>query len=131
MNVLQCIERENIDKLTGSTPVPSFRPGDTLRVHIKVVEGTRERTQTFEGMCIARRNAGMGSSFLVRKITSGEAVERRFALYSPRIRIECTRQGAVRRNKLYYFRGLRGKKIRVAERKQSMQIKTLTPETVS
>ena len=95
-----------------------FRPGDTLRVNVKVIEGTRERVQAFEGVCIARANRGIGSSFTVRKISYGEGVERVFPLYSPRIdSIEVVRQGAVRRAKLYYLRGLTGKAARIAERK--------------
>ena len=87
--------------------VPEFRPGDTLKVSVKVVEGERERIQAFEGVCIARSNAGINSSFTLRKISYGEGVERVFPLYSPRITaIEVVRRGAVRRAKLYYLRGL-------------------------
>jgi large subunit ribosomal protein L19 len=97
--------------------VPDFSPGDTLRVNVKVVEGTRERVQAYEGVCIARKNAGLNSSFTVRKISYGEGVERVFPLYSPRIdSIEVVRKGDVRRAKLYYLRGLRGKAARISER---------------
>ncbi len=117
MNVIEQIEKEQITKLTAQRKVPSFRPGDTLRISVKVVEGTRERLQAFEGVCIARRNAGLNSSFTVRKISFGEGVERVFPLYSPRIAdIEVVRLGDVRRAKLYYLRGLTGKKARIAER---------------
>ena len=117
MNTLQQLEQEQIQKLTAETPVPAFEPGDTLRVKVKVVEGTRERIQAFEGVCIARRNAGVNSSFTVRKISYGEGVERVFPLYSPRIAgIEVVRHGSVRRAKLYYLRGRRGKSARIAEK---------------
>lgn len=114
MNLLQQFEETQRQRLAAENPVPSFRPGDTLRVHVKVTEGTRERTQAYEGVCIARRNRGINSSVTVRKISSG--VERVFALYSPLIRIERVRQGLVRRAKLYYLRNLFGKKARIAER---------------
>src|SRR5215470_14219074 len=97
--------------------VPEVGPGDTLRVNVKVIEGTRERVQAFEGVCIARKNAGLNSSFTVRKISYGEGVERVFPLYSPRISaIEVMRHGSVRRAKLYYLRGRTGKAARIAER---------------
>ncbi len=117
MNTLQELEQEQIKKLTAETPVPTFDPGDTLRVKVKVLEGTRERIQAFEGVCIGRRNAGLHSSFTVRKISYGEGVERVFPLYSPRIAgIEVVRRGSVRRAKLYYLRGRRGKSARIAEK---------------
>ena len=117
MNTLQELEQEQIKKLTAETPVPAFDPGDTLRVKVKVLEGTRERIQAFEGVCIGRRNAGLNSSFTVRKISYGEGVERVFPLYSPRIAgIEVVRRGSVRRAKLYYLRGRRGKSARIAEK---------------
>ena len=120
MNIVQQIEQEEIAKLTAARAVPVFRPGDTLRVNVKVIEGTRERVQAFEGVCIARANRGIGSSFTVRKISYGEGVERVFPLYSPRIdSIEVVRQGAVRRAKLYYLRGRTGKAARIAERQES------------
>lgn len=114
MNLLQQFETAQLQKLIAENPVPAFRPGDTLRVHVKVTEGTRERVQAYEGICIARRNRGLNSSVTVRKISSG--VERVFALHSPLIRIERVRQGVVRRAKLYYLRNLFGKKARIAEK---------------
>lgn len=117
MNTIEQLEAEQIEKLTAERPVPDFQPGDTLRVRVKVVEGTRERIQAFEGVCIGRKNAGLNSSFTVRKISYGEGVERVFPLYSPRIdSIEVVRRGDVRRAKLYYLRGRRGKSARIAER---------------
>ncbi|HET7709617.1 MAG TPA: 50S ribosomal protein L19 [Sphingomicrobium sp.] len=118
MNLIETLEREAIDALTEARPVPEFRPGDTLRVGVKVVEGDRSRVQNFEGVCIARSNKGVGSSFTVRKISFGEGVERVFPLYSPAIdSIEVVRRGDVRRAKLYYLRGRRGKSARIAERR--------------
>lgn len=117
MNIIEQLEQEEISKLTAEREVPEFGAGDTLRVHVKVVEGTRERVQVFEGVCIARKNSGLNSAFTVRKISYGEGVERVFPLYSPRIeQIEVMRRGAVRRAKLYYLRELRGKKARIAEK---------------
>ena len=116
MNIVEQLEHEQVQRLAGERPVPEFRPGDTLKVSVKVIEGTRERVQAFEGVCIARRNRGLNSSFTVRKISYGEGVERVFPLYSPRLdRIEVVRRGKVRRAKLYYLRALRGKKARIAE----------------
>jgi large subunit ribosomal protein L19 len=117
MSVIEEIEREQIEKLTAERKIPEFTPGDTVRVHVKVVEGSRERVQVFEGVCIGRRNAGISSSFTVRKISYGEGVERVFPLYSPRVAaIEVVRRGRVRRAKLYYLRGRTGKRARIAER---------------
>lgn len=117
MNVIEQIEREQIEKLTAQRKLPGFAPGDTLRVHVKVVEGSRERVQVFEGVCIARKNAGLNSAFTVRKISYGEGVERVFPLYSPYVAdIEVVRRGHVRRAKLYYLRGRRGKRARIAEK---------------
>ncbi len=116
MNLIQTIEAEEIAK-AGKT-VPTFRPGDTLKVGVKVVEGERTRVQNFEGVCIARSNKGMGSNFTVRKMSFGEGVERVFPLYSPNIdSITVIRKGAVRRAKLYYLRGRTGKSARIAERR--------------
>jgi len=121
MNVLQKFEAEQVEKLLAERGVPEFGPGDTLRVSVKVVEGERERVQAFEGVCIARKNAGINSSFTVRKISYGEGVERIFPLYSPRITaIDVVRRGAVRRAKLYYLRGRTGKAARIAEKVQPM-----------
>ncbi|HUB97718.1 MAG TPA: 50S ribosomal protein L19 [Stellaceae bacterium] len=117
MNLLQTLEAEQVKKLLAQRGVPEFSPGDTVKVSIKVVEGERERIQAFEGVCIARKNAGLNSSFTLRKISYGEGVERVFPLYSPRITaIEVMRRGAVRRAKLYYLRGRTGKAARIAER---------------
>ena len=118
MNLLQLVEQQQIDKLAATTKIPTFSAGDLLKVNVKVVEGTRERIQAYEGLCIARRNAGINSSFTVRKISYGEGVERVFPLYSPRIEsVELIRKGEVRRAKLYYLRDRRGKSARIAERK--------------
>lgn len=117
MNVLQSLEQEEVKKLASARATPEFRPGDTLRVSVKVVEGERERIQAFEGVCIARKNGGINANFTLRKISYGEGVERVFPLYSPRISaIEVVRRGAVRRAKLYYLRGRTGKAARIAER---------------
>ncbi len=117
MNIVQQIEADLVAKLAAVRAVPDFSAGDTVRVNVKVVEGTRERVQAYEGVCIARRNAGLNSSFTVRKISYGEGVERVFPLHSPRIEgIEVIRHGRVRRAKLYYLRGRRGKSARIAER---------------
>lgn len=118
MNVIiQKLEQAQVARLTADKAVPVFSPGDTLRVNVKVVEGNRERVQAYEGVCIARKNAGLNSSFTVRKISYGEGVERVFPLYSPRIdSIELVRKGDVRRAKLYYLRDRRGKSARIAER---------------
>jgi len=117
MNLLEQLNREQVEKLTAARPVPEFQPGDTVRVMVRVVEGERERVQAFEGVCIARRNADVNSSFTLRKISYGEGVERVFPLHSPRITaIEVIRRGVVRRAKLYYLRGRTGKRARIAER---------------
>ena len=117
MNLLQQIEREQVERLAANRPVPVFEPGDTVRVSLRVVEGERERVQAFEGVCIARKNAGINSNFTLRKISYGEGVERVFPLYSPRITaIQVVRRGVVRRAKLYYLRGRTGKRARIAER---------------
>ncbi|MEW9856252.1 50S ribosomal protein L19 [Novosphingobium sp. M1R2S20] len=116
MNLIQQIEAEEITK--AAKDIPEFRAGDTVRVGVKVVEGTRTRVQNFEGVCIARSNRGMGSNFTVRKMSFGEGVERVFPLYSPNIdSIAVVRRGVVRRAKLYYLRGRTGKRARIAERR--------------
>ena len=118
MNVIQELEQDQIRALTAERAIPEFQPGDTVRVLVKVVEGTRERVQAFEGVCIARKNRGINSSFVVRKISYGEGVERVFPLYAPTIAgIEVVRRGRVRRAKLYYLRGRTGKAARIAERR--------------
>ncbi|GGN47365.1 MAG: 50S ribosomal protein L19 [Novosphingobium sp.] len=122
MNLIQQIEAEEISK--AAKDIPTFRPGDTVRVGVKVVEGTRTRVQNFEGVCIARSNRGMGSNFTVRKISFGEGVERVFPLYSPNIdSITVVRKGIVRRAKLYYLRGRTGKRARIAERRDFSEAK--------
>jgi len=118
MNAIQQLEQEQITQLTERRPIPEFGPGDTVRVSVKVVEGTRERVQAFEGVCIARKNRGINSAFTVRKISYGEGVERIFPLYSPQIaEITVVRRGRVRRAKLYYLRGRTGKAARIVERR--------------
>jgi large subunit ribosomal protein L19 len=118
MNIIQQLEAEAIEQFKSTKAIPEFRPGDTVRVGVKVVEGERTRVQNYEGVCIARANKGLGSSFTVRKISFGEGVERVFPLYSPNIdSIEVVRRGAVRRAKLYYLRGRTGKAARIAERR--------------
>src|ERR1700710_2914917 len=134
MNLIQQLEAEAIEQFGKTKTIPEFRPGDTLRVGVKVVEGDRTRIQNFEGVCIARANRGLGSSFTVRKISFGEGVERVFPLYSPNVdSIEVVRRGAVRRAKLYYLRGRTGKAARIAERRDTRgDVKpaaTATPET--
>jgi len=116
MNMLQQFEADQVQKLAANTQLPEFAPGDTLRVHVKVVEGDRERMQAYEGVCIALNRGGINSSFIVRKISYGEGVERLFPLYSPNIKVELLRKGRVRRAKLYYLRDLRGKSARIAEK---------------
>jgi large subunit ribosomal protein L19 len=116
MNLIQQIEAEEIAK--AAKDIPQFRPGDTVRIGVKVVEGVRTRVQNYEGVCIARSNRGMGSNFTVRKMSFGEGVERVFPLYSPNIdSITVVRRGVVRRAKLYYLRGRTGKRARIAERR--------------
>ena len=117
MNILDQIGKKQIDASLAERAIPEFGPGDTLKISSKVVEGTRERIQAFEGVCISRKSGGINSSFTVRKISYGEGVERVFPLYSPRIQsIEVIRRGAVRRAKLYYLRGRTGKAARIAEK---------------
>ncbi len=117
MNIIETLEKEQMAQLEAKRRIPTFQPGDTLRVSVKVVEGTRERLQAYEGVCIARSGRGFNESFTVRKISYGEGVERVFPLYSPLIdSITVVRRGKVRRAKLYYLRGLRGKAARIPER---------------
>ena len=120
MNLLQQIEQEQITKLSAKKDIPEFAPGDTLLVNVKVVEGERTRVQAYEGVCIARAGGGINESFTVRKISYGEGVERVFPLYSPMVdSIKVVRRGKVRRAKLYYLRGLRGKKARITEKQDT------------
>ena len=122
MNLIQQIEAEEIAK--AAKEIPNFRPGDTVRVGVKVIEGTRTRVQNFEGVCIARSNRGFNSNFTVRKISFGEGVERVFPLYSTNIdSISVVRKGIVRRAKLYYLRGRTGKRARIAERREVNEAK--------
>lgn len=117
MNIIEQLEKEHVAELVAERPVPEFAPGDTVRVNVKVKEGTRERIQAYEGVCIARSGGGLNENFTVRKISYGEGVERVFPIYSPLIEsIEVVRRGKVRRAKLYYLRGRRGKSARIAER---------------
>ena len=116
MNVLQKIEQQQLDKLKATAKIDTFGIGDTVIVNVKVVEGSRERVQAYEGVCIAIKNAGPNSAFTVRKISYGEGVERVFPTYSPRLEsVKRVRRGDVRRAKLYYLRGLRGKSARIQE----------------
>jgi large subunit ribosomal protein L19 len=116
MNLIQQLEKEQVEKLSAGKDIPDFGPGDTVMVNVKVVEGERSRIQAYEGVCIGRSGRGLHENFTVRKISYGEGVERVFPLYSPMIdSIKVTRRGKVRRAKLYYLRGLRGKKARIAE----------------
>lgn len=128
MNILQKFEQREIARLISDRQVPDFRPGDTLKVSVRVVEGDRTRLQAFEGMCIAKKNNGVNSSFTVRKISYGEGVERVFPLYAPTVAsIEVVRRGAVRRSKLYYLRDRRGKSARIAEAQGSWVKKDEAP----
>ena len=116
MNLIAQLEKEQMDKLSANKDIPDFGPGDTVLVNVKVVEGDKSRVQAYEGVCIGRAGSGLNESFTVRKISYGEGVERVFPLYSPMIdSIMVVRRGKVRRAKLYYLRGLRGKKARIAE----------------
>ena len=125
MNIIQTLEQEEIARLTAGKQIPEFRAGDTVNVLVNVIEGSRKRTQAYEGVVIAKRNRGLNSSFIVRKISSGEGVERTFQLYSPTIAsIEVKRRGDVRRAKLYYLRERSGKAARIREllvRKEAVQ----------
>lgn len=118
MNLLQTIEKENMEKLAAGKRVDNFSQGDTIKVGVRIIEGNTERTQIFEGVCIGKRNAGVRSSFTVRKLSHGEGVERVFPTYSPRVEsVELVRRGEVRRAKLYYLRGLTGKAARITEKR--------------
>jgi large subunit ribosomal protein L19 len=117
VNLIKQIENEQIAKLSAGKEIPDFQPGDTVIVNVKVVEGERSRVQAYEGVCIGRAGGGLNENFTVRKISYGEGVERVFPLYSPMIdSIKIVRRGKVRRAKLYYLRGLRGKSARISER---------------
>ena len=116
MNIIQTLEQEELARLTAGKNIPDFRAGDTVNVLVNVIEGSRKRTQAYEGVVIAKRNRGLNSSFIVRKISSGEGVERTFQMYSPMIAsIEVKRRGDVRRSKIYYLRTRSGKAARIRE----------------
>ena len=122
MDIIQEINKEQLDKLSAGKTIPDFEPGDTLIVNVKVVEGERSRVQAYEGVCIGRHGGGINESFTVRKISYGEGVERVFPIYSPMIdSIKLVRRGKVRRAKLYYLRGLRGKSARITEKQETRQ----------
>lgn len=124
MNLLQQLEAEQVSTLTEQRPRPEFWPGDTVKVNVRVVEGTRERIQAYEGVVIALKKRGLNSSFTVRKISYNEGVERIFPLYSPRVdSIEVLKRGKVRRAKLYYLRERRGKSARIAEKSSGWSAK--------
>ena len=132
MNMIETLDAEQMAKLTAARAVPRFRPGDTLRVAVRVIEGERTRTQAFEGVCIARSNKGLNSNFTVRKISYGEGVERVFPLYAPTLaEIAVVRRGDVRRAKLYYLRGRSGKSARIAERARSVPTTNAPAETAA
>jgi large subunit ribosomal protein L19 len=116
MNIIEQLEKEQAEKIAAKRTLPDFSPGDTVRVSVRVVEGSRTRVQAFEGVCIARSGSGLNESFTVRKISYGEGVERVFPIYSPLVEgVEIVRRGKVRRAKLYYLRNLRGKAARIVE----------------
>ena len=126
MNLIEKIEQEEIARLSVNKVLPAFAPGDTVVVGVNVVEGTRKRTQAYEGVVIAKRNRGLNSSFIVRKISSGEGVERTFQTYSPLIAsIEVKRRGDVRRAKLYYLRDRSGKSARIKEKLPARKVKAV------
>ncbi len=138
MNLIETLEREQMNAVRGGRKLPPFRPGDTLKVNVKVVDvsydektkqqKTRERLQAFEGVCIGRSGAGLNESFTVRKISYGEGVERVFPIYSPLVdSVEVIRRGKVRRAKLYYLRGRRGKAARIAERQRGVNEGEVVP----
>jgi len=123
MNIIQELEAEHAAEIAEKRPIPEFGPGDTLRVNVKVTEGTRSRVQAYEGVCISRSGGGLNESFTVRKISYGEGVERVFPVYSPAIdSIDVVRRGKVRRAKLYYLRGRRGKSARIAEKQDHTRV---------
>ncbi|PSC04757.1 50S ribosomal protein L19 [Alsobacter soli] len=128
MDIIQQLEKEQAERLASARGIPDFRPGDTVQVNVKVVEGERTRVQAYEGVCIARNGGGLNESFTVRKISYGEGVERVFPVYSPLIEsIKVVRTGKVRRAKLYYLRDRRGKSARIAERKDAPKADKAAP----
>ena len=129
-NIIETLRKEEADRLLATRKIPEFRPGDTVRVNVKIKEGERERVQAYEGVCIARGGHGIDESFTVRKISFGEGVERVFPILSPNIEsIEVKRRGVVRRAKLYYLRDRRGKSARIAERQMTAAAKDEPSET--
>ncbi len=129
MNTIEQLDKEEMERLTAERAMPDFASGDTVRVNVKVVEGTRERVQAFEGVCIAKNGSGLNEAFTVRKISYGEGVERVFPLYSPNIdSIDVVRRGDVRRAKLYYLRGRQGKSARIAEKTDGFSAKLTAEE---
>jgi len=124
MNIIEKLNQQEVARLSEGKDIPDFGPGDTMKIDVRVTEGTRERIQAYEGICIARSNDGVNSSFTVRKISYGEGVERVFPLYAPIIdKITLLRRGRVRRAKLYYLRGLTGKAARIVEKKDPARVK--------
>ena len=118
MNIIETLEAKHVEELTKDKDIPDFRPGDTLKVNVRIKEGERERLQAYEGVCISRSGKSLNQNFTVRKISYGEGVERVFSLYGPSVdSIEVVRSGRVRRSKLYYLRSRRGKSARITERK--------------
>lgn len=129
MNTIELLDKEEMERLNAERSLPDFAAGDTLRVNVKVVEGTRERVQAFEGVCIAKNGSGLNEAFTVRKLSYGEGVERVFPLYSPNIdSIDVVRRGDVRRAKLYYLRGRQGKSARIAEKTDGFSAKLTAEE---
>ncbi len=129
MNTIEQLDKEEMQRLTADRTMPDFAAGDTVRVNVKVVEGTRERVQAFEGVCIAKNGSGLNEAFTVRKLSYGEGVERVFPLYSPNIdSIDVVRRGDVRRAKLYYLRGRQGKSARIAEKTDGFSAKLTAEE---
>jgi large subunit ribosomal protein L19 len=132
MNLIQQLDREQVEKLSANKDIPDFQPGDTVIVNVKVVEGERTRIQAYEGVCIARSGAGLHENFTVRKISYGEGVERVFPVYSPMLdSIKVVRRGKVRRAKLYYLRGLRGKAARITEKTEHRAVEAETPKAAA
>ena len=123
MNIIEKLEQEELARVTGKKVIPEFAPGDTVIVSVNVVEGNRKRVQAYEGVVIGRRNRGLNSSFVVRKVSSGEGVERTFQNYSPLVAsIEVKRRGDVRRAKLYYLRDRSGKSARIKEKLETKKV---------
>ena len=120
---MEAFEKKQIERLTAKKRIPMFRPGDTLKVTVKIIEGDKSRLQAFEGMCIARKNNSINSNFTIRKLSHGEGIERVFPLFSPNIdKIEVIRKGDVKRSKLYFLRNLKGKKARIADRDRGEEL---------